>query len=376
MKKYRILTVSAALIIGGIIFHSCQKEENLASVTDLNETHLKHEASEPDCSINCLSDDNYFELSDSRSITVGKNTKTVGYTAYNTPDRFFVKVAFDITGPSNAKAEISIGINGDYAIFEDVSKGSIVSHYIALPEDWEGCDEVYFVIHQFGLGQPVSFENNYGLVPLCPEGVVDADGNQYSTITIENGGVKLEWMSENLKTTKYSDGTPIEYPGSDNEAWSTNTAGAYAWFSNDESRINTYGALYNWYAVNNEKGLCPAGWRVPTDAEWTELVNFAGGASVAGGKLKSIRTEPDDHPRWAQPNSGATDEFGFSALPGGNRVQSGAYLAGLQGRWWSSTEINDAASLMRSMRHNSEDVSRGTLLKSLGLSVRCVREIQ
>lgn len=165
-------------------------------------------------------------------------------------------------------------------------------------------------------------------------GAVDADGNVYSTVVIGN----QEWFAVNLKTTKYNNGTPIPNVTS-NSDWGNLTTGAYAWYENNEATYkNAYGALYNWYAVNTGN-LCPTGWRVPTDAEWTTLANYVGGESVAGGKLKSTRTAPDAHPRWESPNTGATDEYGFSALPGGYRSGSGGFSSiGGNGNWWSSTE--------------------------------------
>jgi len=100
--------------------------------------------------------------------------------------------------------------------------------------------------------------------------VTDIDGNVYRTVQIGN----QVWMAENLKTTKYPDGTSISYPGADNTAWQNNTTGAYAWYNNDISWKDSYGALYNWHAVNSDKGLCPPGWHVPSDAEWTQLVDY------------------------------------------------------------------------------------------------------
>jgi uncharacterized protein (TIGR02145 family) len=137
--------------------------------------------------------------------------------------------------------------------------------------------------------------------------VTDIDGNIYHTVTI---GTQV-WMVENLKTTKYRNGDPI--PNVTGNAWAALTTGAYCWYNNDAATYKaTYGALYNWYAVADSRNIAPTGWHVPTDAEWTTLTTFLGGESVAGGKLKETGTN-----HWTSPNTGATNETGFTALPGG-----------------------------------------------------------
>jgi uncharacterized protein (TIGR02145 family) len=205
-------------------------------------------------------------------------------------------------------------------------------------------------------------------------GAVDADGNFYATVVIGD----QEWMAENLKTTKYNDGTAIPNV-IDGGVWKTLTTGAYAWYANDEATYkNAYGALYNWYAVNTGK-LCPTGWHVPTDAEWGTLIDYAGGATVAGGKLKSTRTAPDDaHPRWDSPNTGATDAYGFSALPGGYRYsESGPsfFLVGTVGYWWTSTDESEVFAWSRTIGNSGEHVGHHVdYEKMYGLSVRCLRD--
>ncbi len=217
------------------------------------------------------------------------------------------------------------------------------------------------------------------LTGLQAQTVKDIEGNVYKTVKIGT----QEWMAENLKTTKYNDGVAIPLVHN-NEQWAGLTTGAYAIY--DHSRINglnsdaevfeAYGALYNWYAVETGN-LCPAGWRVPTDAEWTTLTDYIG--DDAGGKLKSSRTSPDAHPRWASPNTGATDEYGFSALPGGYRISNGGFTnAGFSGHCWSSSE-NDSMILTtyawyRSMICDSSSVNRYSNNKRFGFSVRCLKD--
>lgn len=169
----------------------------------------------------------------------------------------------------------------------------------------------------------------------------DGGGNHYPIVQIgsakgdsgsEEGKGVQTWMAENLKTTKFSDGTEIPLE-TDHTVWKNLNTPAYCWYKNEPSTYgNTYGALYNWYAVNTGK-LCPEGWHVPSKDEWIALMNYLGGKSVAGGKLKESGTA-----HWYTPNTGATNETGFRALPGGARIISlGFYYEILYGMWWSST---------------------------------------
>lgn len=192
----------------------------------------------------------------------------------------------------------------------------------------------------------------------------DNDGNTYKTIVI---GTQT-WMAENLKTTRYRNGNPITTNLS-NAAWQNTSSGAYDVYNFDAANNSTYGKLYNWYAVADPRGLCPAGWHVPTDAEWTTLENFLGGASVAGVKLKSTSTI------WNSPNTGATNESGFSGLPGGLRnIFGSCYNIGNDGYWWSSTENSSTLAWSRSQGSYFGDSHRNDLSKADGLSVRCLRD--
>ena len=200
--------------------------------------------------------------------------------------------------------------------------------------------------------------------------VTDIDGNVYQTINIG----EQEWMAENLKTIRYRDGTSIEYPGDDVSAWERNTAGAYAWHNNDIDNKDPYGALYNWQATKNTKGLCPSGWHVPTDTEWQILVDCLGGGSIAGGEMKSTRTDPDPHPRYNDPNTGATDRSGFSGLPAGLRRSNGTFRdIGFYGAWWSVTDGTAGDAWHRSIFYADTTVYHFVYGKSSGMSIRCVR---
>lgn len=201
--------------------------------------------------------------------------------------------------------------------------------------------------------------------------ITDIDNNIYNTVLIGNQC----WMKENLKTTKYRNDNPIEYPGSDNNAWTTNTSGAYTWYDNNIGWKESYGALYNWNAVNNANGLCPSGWHVPTDAEYTAMTDYLGGTSVAGGKMKSTLTAPDPHPRWESPNTGATNESNWSGLPGGFRYDSGSFIhLGLYGIVWSSTEVHSTGAWLLQLSYQEVSVLGYGYGKAYGFSVRCLKD--
>jgi uncharacterized protein (TIGR02145 family) len=187
------------------------------------------------------------------------------------------------------------------------------------------------------------------------------DGYDYSTIEIGDQC----WFAENLRSTNYLNGDPIPNVTNGSE-WSSLTTGAQCSYDNDDSNISTYGRLYNWYSVDDSRDLCPSGWHVPTDAEWTTLTDFLGGELVAGLKMKSSSS---DSPAWNGDN-----ESGFSGLPGGLRLNNGTFSsAGNYGFWWSSSPSSGNA-WFRGLNSGSDDVNRGNLTQRSGFSVRCVRD--
>ena len=212
-----------------------------------------------------------------------------------------------------------------------------------------------------GYGSAMSFTTQGGTTGT----VTDIDGNVYHTVTI---GTQV-WMVENLKTTKYRDGTSIPNV-TDNTAWNNLTTGAYCDYNNTPSNSATYGKLYNWYAATDAHNIAPTGWHVPTDAEWTTLTTYLGGASIAGSKLKETGTT-----HWPSPNTGATNETGFTALPGGYRSNGGPFDSiGNYCLWWSASEFSATDAWYRYMFHNYSFVNRLNLSKEMGYSVRCVRD--
>jgi len=178
------------------------------------------------------------------------------------------------------------------------------------------------------------------------------------------------WMEKNLDVTTYNNGDVIPYVP-DATAWGNLTSGAWCYYNNDPS--SGYGKLYNWYAAADVRGLCPAGWHVPTDAEWAALETSLGGASIAGGKLKVAGVS-----RWASPNIGATNSSYFSALPGGLRQSSGTTFGSLGnvGYWWSATQsgVSVTSGWSRSLYFDAADISGNEYSKKSGFSVRCLRD--
>jgi uncharacterized protein (TIGR02145 family) len=198
--------------------------------------------------------------------------------------------------------------------------------------------------------------------------VSDVDGNSYNTVRI---GTQC-WTQSNLKVSKYRNGDNIP-TGLSNTDWQSTTAGAYAIYANDPVNDGLYGKLYNYYAVMDTRGLCPTGWHVPTDGEWTTLETFLGGSSVAGGALKSTVTQPTPG-GWNLPNTGATNSSGFSAGPGGLRVGNGDVgYVGYTGLWWSSS-LSGTNAWVRLLNYNHGSVGRNNDNRTFGFSVRCLRD--
>jgi uncharacterized protein (TIGR02145 family) len=206
--------------------------------------------------------------------------------------------------------------------------------------------------------------------------VTDIDGNTYQTIKIGNQW----WMAENLKVTHYRNGEAIPNV-TDNTDWAILTTGAYCNYDNNTVNIATFGRLYNWYALDDSRQIAPSGWHVPTDEEWKQLEMYLGmsqsdadntdwrGADE-GGKLKEEGTT-----HWISPNTGATNESGFTALPGGYRYFHGGIFGsmGYTGYWWSSTE-SSSNTWNRELRYDHSDVRRNAKDKRNGFSMRCIRD--
>jgi uncharacterized protein (TIGR02145 family) len=202
---------------------------------------------------------------------------------------------------------------------------------------------------------------------LQAQTVKDIDGNIYHTLSLG----QQEWMLENLRVTHYSNGENIpRIP--DSQMWSNLTSGALCSYDSSLINLKLYGEIYNWFAVSDARNVCPSGWHVPSDAEWTVLTDYLGGENIAGGKLKEKSTA-----YWKRPNSGATNESGFLALPGGFRNYDGIfYDRGYYGFWWSATKAKSGVAWGRGLYYFYGDVNRDYNEMTDGFSVRCVRDVK
>jgi uncharacterized protein (TIGR02145 family) len=206
--------------------------------------------------------------------------------------------------------------------------------------------------------------------------MTDQQGRVYKTIVIGT----QEWMAENLNTSIYRNGDVIS-TGLSNAEWENtiNTQqGAWAYFNNDESYACPYGKLYNWYSCVDARQLCPVGWHVPTDPEWTVLTTYLGGTGVAGSKMKTTGTIEAATGLWLSPfspNAVGTNSSGFSGAPGGDRLSVGQYgnFAG-QGSWWSASEFDSTYSWQLSLSAGTPAANRNGYNRQTGLSVRCLRD--
>ena len=199
--------------------------------------------------------------------------------------------------------------------------------------------------------------------PVCDTSHHDPD--QYDAVTIGT----QKWMSRNLEVMHYRNGDAIPQVESD-AAWAALTTGAWCWYQNQSANGPVYGRLYNWYAVNDPRGLAPAGWHVPTIAEWDTLSTALGGEFEAGGKLKQ-----SGYCAWFAPNVGATNSSGFTAVASGLRIADGTFIKmGIFAMWWSATPAAAGyadyfyVSTFYAFTYTGSDVN------AFGLAVRCVRD--
>jgi uncharacterized protein (TIGR02145 family) len=219
----------------------------------------------------------------------------------------------------------------------------------------------------------IKAENEYGtrtsedisFTTLAP--VNDFDGNIYDNRTI---GTQV-WMTENLKATHYNDGTPLQTI-TDDAQWRALITPAY-WVPNSSYK-DTFGVLYNWFTVDlksaGNKNICPVGWHVPNENDWTILTSFLGGDSVAGGKVKE-----QGYAHWVSPNTGATNESGFNALPASSRSYLGTYAEpGFACSFWSSTEMPPPGGHCHFLQANSSVFTHYYYDKQNGFSVRCLKD--
>jgi len=204
--------------------------------------------------------------------------------------------------------------------------------------------------------------------------VTDIDGNVYQTIKI---GTQW-WMAENLKVTHYRNGEAIPYV-TDDSIWFDLTAGAYCNYNNNIDTAAIYGRLYNWFAVGDSRKIAPQGWHIPSDEEWQTLVDYLGGALVAGGKMKTTGTIEEGDGLWHNPDfdhTDATNESGFSALPSGIRGYTSDTFTflGYSGIFWSSTEYGSDLAWLLTLNYGHSKVYYYSYSMQEGYSVRCVMD--
>ena len=194
--------------------------------------------------------------------------------------------------------------------------------------------------------------------------ITDIDGNVYNTVTI---GTQV-WMKENLKVTRFSNGDPIPII-TDATQWINLSSGAFCYYDNNPVNANTYGILYNWFAVSDSRNICPQGWHVPAKSEWEKLVAESGGEDIAGGKLKAKETT-----HWISPNEGAKDTYGFAALPGGYRYYNAFQPPGYYAVFWSKTPDGQTDGWSLSLVNSQAKAYIERTLKTNGHAVRCIKD--
>jgi uncharacterized protein (TIGR02145 family) len=232
-----------------------------------------------------------------------------------------------------------------------------------------------------GLTQHTCGQANVHNADLTYGTMTDQEGQTYKTIVIGS----QEWMAENLNTSTYRNGEPI-LTNLSSEEWENtiNTQqGAWYYYNNNPSNSCPYGKLYNWYACVDSRNLCPSGWHIPSDAEWSEMINYLdpnadGGSNTgnyAGGKLKSLGTLEEGTGSFFSPNYGATNSSGFSAVAGSGCNSAGTFAnLGTNGTWWSSTSYGANQAWIRIVGAYGDNVSRFGVYRQGGYSVRCVMD--
>ena len=299
------------------------------------------------------------------SIAIGGGTKDASSTAFASIDwskgPYFVQTETDPAGGiSYSLSSVSQLLSVPYALTSSngISRVSVTGDSLIL------ANGTSIIIPGLSAANPKSKPTSgYG------SNITDVEGNSYKTVYIGT----QQWMAENLKVSKYSDGTTIPNV-TDNTQWSKITTGAWCNYNNSDSLGKIYGKLYDWYAVspstNGNKNVCPSGWHVPSDTEWTILIDYLGGESVAGGKLKEVGTTS-----WNSPNTDATNISLFTGLPGGGRGNGGDYSGiGGGGGWWSSAEYDTFYAWFRGLSYDVGYAGRNISDKESGSSVRCLRD--
>jgi uncharacterized protein (TIGR02145 family) len=292
-----------------------------------------------------------------------------------TDGTFMVDVYYDVNDTDDDTMSVTMQVSDDAGTTWDFSCQQISGDVGA--DITSGTSK--HIVWDFGSEHPQTYGEQFQIKIIADDNfletgtVTDIDGNVYKTVKIG----EQWWMAENLKVTHYRNGDAIPNV-TDNTEWEGLSTGAMCSYDNDDNNIETYGLLYNWYAVDDSRNIAPAGWHVPTDEEWKELEMYLGMSQAdadntgsrgtdEGGKLKETGTS-----QWTRPNTGATNESGFSALPGGYRIYAGIFsYFYLDANFWSATEVGHGPCYYRSLHNTSTLVSRHWGGKRDGASVRC-----
>ena len=336
--KYFILTYFI------IIFYSCNKENKDLPITNLDHSYVD--------SIYC------------------NNIKISGYGFKSEISNFLVTINYKGGNGGNfpAKSVASSGVTGLTAFIKSsnlqVGDGELNYEITGIPTSI-GKASFIIMIGQKSCQFSININEN-PIIVTAASNIKDIDGNEYKTIMIG----KQQWMAENLKVTRYNEGTKIQNIVSNSE-WSVITSGAFCSYQNNTSNDLKNGKLYNWYAVdmikNNNKNICPNGWHVPSDGEWTILTDYLGGSNSAGEKMKELGIN-----NWMLTNN--SRNYLFSALPSGMRLNDGYFNElNCSANWWSTTENFSNGAWQITINNNSEKVIRTNSNKNFGLSVRCVK---
>lgn len=334
MKKIRLIYLFTFMSVSLIIINSCKKDDNTINP-------------EPAITKPVLTTTSFTDIKQS-TVTGGGNISSNG--------------GADITARGICWSQVTSPSISDKITSDGVGTGSFTSNITGLSPN-----TTYYARAYATNSAGTAYGNEISFTTLADTlTVTDIDGNLYHTVTI---GSQV-WLVENLKVTHLNDGSVIPEI-TDNNAWGALTTPGYCWYNNNYSTYGSvFGGLYNWYAVNSGK-LCPQGWHVPTSAEWATLTDYLDGEDEAGGKLKEAGTT-----HWLTPNTDATNETGFTALPGGSRYYVGYFQLNINenGYWWSSTGYSSTYATYIVMTFTNSSAWTNGNYKEAGFSVRCIQD--
>jgi uncharacterized protein (TIGR02145 family) len=385
MRKFKPLALALTIIFSGALLHSCQ-EDNLAEPADA--LLLKTSTVAPDCN-DCFTPDGPFvEKHFQEVVTWGRNfSKTVDVVVYNTEDEFVVKLKsthpmanIKVVFPDGSSSSLK-NVRGQYPANRWIEKT------FDLPQDWKICDNFDLELIVAGQGPPVVVDVQYGLTVACSDAltVEDHEGNVYPVVKIG----EQYWMAKNLAVTTYQNGDLI--PTSITDSWlelgESETGGvavldyfheSFPELDTKEKVIELFGRLYNWYAVDDDRGLCPSGWRVPAASDWHQMRDYLI-TSYDHVTSENISIKLRSENWWYYYDDGqtynGTNEFGFNALPAGYIEYLGpSWGGGYTAVFWATDEIDQDYAVSVRINHYSEDLNISYGPKSVGSSIRCIKD--